>query len=67
MPEIELRPARPEEFDAISRLPRAAGLPVEDLDVAMLDAFVVTPHGEVCVGVVGLEIHKSNALENRCW
>ena len=62
MPEIELRPARPADFDAIARLLSAAGLPVEDLDVAMLDAFVVAADGEVCVGVVGLEIHKSNAL-----
>ena len=62
MAEVELRPARPEEFDAIARLVSTAGLPVQDLEVAMLDAFVVATNGEVCVGVVGLEIYESNAL-----
>ena len=62
MPEIDLRPARAADFDAIARLLSAAGLPVEDLDVAMLDAFLVATDGEVCVGVVGLEIRGSNAL-----
>ena len=62
MPKIELRPARPADFDAIARLLSAASLPVEDLGVTMLDAFVVAADGEVCVGVAGLEIHKSNAL-----
>ena len=62
MPEIELRPARPAQFDAIAGLLSAAELPVEDLDVAMLDAFVVAAEGEVCVGVVGLEICESSAL-----
>ena len=62
MPEIELKPAQPAQFDAIARLLRAAGLPVEDLDVAVLDAFVVATEGEVCVGVAGLEIYESYAL-----
>ncbi|MCY4468536.1 MAG: arsenic resistance N-acetyltransferase ArsN2 [Thiotrichales bacterium] len=62
MPEIELKPAQRMQFDAIARLLRAAGLPVEDLDVAMLDAFVVATEGEVCVGVAGLEIYESYAL-----
>ena len=62
MPEIELRSARPAEFDAIGGLLSAAELPVEDLNVTMLDAYVVATEGEVCVGVVGLEIHESNAL-----
>ena len=59
---VELRPARPAEFDAIAELLRAADLPVEDLDAAMLDAFVVATDGGACVGVVGLEIRGSNAL-----
>ncbi|MDD9983079.1 MAG: arsenic resistance N-acetyltransferase ArsN2 [Gammaproteobacteria bacterium] len=62
MHEIELRPARPADFDAIARLLSAAGLPVEDLGVTMLDGFVVATDGEVRVGVVGLQIHESNAL-----
>ena len=62
MHEVELRPARAEELDAIVALLGAAGLPVEDLDAAKLDAFLVATQGEVCVGVVGLEIHESNAL-----
>ena len=62
MPEPELRQARPAQFDAIAGLLSAAELPVEDLNVTMLDAFVVAADGEVCVGVVGLEIHGSNAL-----
>ena len=62
MPEIELRPARPAEFDAIVGLLSATDLPVDDLNVTMLDAFVVATEGEDCVGVVGLEIHESNAL-----
>ena len=62
MPEFNLRPARPAELDAIAALLGAAKLPVEDLDAAMLDAFVVATEGEVCVGVVGLEVHGSHAL-----
>ena len=62
MPEIELRPARPAELDAIVALLGVAELPVEDLDVAKLDAFVVATEGDACVGVVGLEIHEPNAL-----
>ena len=62
MPEPELRPARPAEFDAIAGLLIAAGLPVEDLNVTMLDAFIVATEGDVCVGVVLLEIYESNAL-----
>ena len=62
MSEIDLRPARPGELDAIVALLGAAELPVEDFDVAKLDAFVVATEGDVCVGVVGLEIHESNAL-----
>ena len=59
---VELRPARPAELDAIADLLRAADLPVEDLNAAMLGAFVVATDGGACVGVVGLEIHGSNAL-----
>ena len=62
MPEPELRPARSAEFDAIAGLLIAAELPVEDLNVTMLDAFIVATEGDVCVGVVGLEIYESNAL-----
>ena len=62
MPEIELRPALAGELDAIVALLSAAGLPVEDLTEAKLDAFVVAAEGEVHVGVVGLEIHEPDAL-----
>ena len=62
MPEHELRPAKPAQFDAIAGLLSAAELPVEDLNVTMLDAFIVATEGDVCVGVVGLEIYESNAL-----
>lgn len=62
MPEPELRSARPKELGAITGLLSAAGLPVVDLDGAMLDAFVVAIEGEVCIGVVGLEICGSDAL-----
>ena len=62
MPGLELKPARPAQFDAIAGLLSAAELPAEDLNVAMLDAFVVATEGEVCVGVVGLDINESNAL-----
>lgn len=62
MSEIDPRPARPVELDAIVALLGAAELPVEDLDVAKLDAFVVAAEGDACVGVVGLEIHGPNAL-----
>ena len=60
--ETELRPARPAEFDVIAGLLRGADLPVEDVNAAMLDAFVVAVEGGACVGVVGLEIHGSSAL-----
>ena len=62
MPEVELRPACAADFDAIVALLGAADLPVEDLDAPRLDAFVVATEGEICVGVVGLEIHESDAL-----
>lgn len=54
-------PARA-ETGAIAGLLSAAELPVEDLTVAMLDAFVVAIEGGVCCGVVGLEISGSDAL-----
>ena len=62
MPTHELRPAQREEFDAIVRLLTAGELPVEDLDVAMLDAFVVAIEGGRLVGVAGLEVYGSNSL-----
>ena len=51
-----------ELFDAIAGLLTAAELPVEDLDVAMLDAFVVATEGGEHVGVAGLEVYGPNAL-----
>jgi len=62
MPGLELRPARRSELDAIVGLLRATELPVEDLNVSMLDAFVVATDGADCVGVAGLEICESTAL-----
>lgn len=62
MSAFELRPARCEEFGAIARLLTAADLPVDDLDAAMLDAFVVATEGGELVGVAGLEVYGSNAL-----
>ena len=62
MPEFDLRPARPEELEAITGLLRAAGLPVEDLSVTTLDAFMVATDGDICIGVVGLETCGSSAL-----
>ena len=62
MPALELRPARREELVAIAGLLTATGLPVEDLDAAMLDAFVVATKGRDLVGVAGLEVYGSNAL-----
>ena len=62
MTEHELRPARPTELDAIAALLRAADLPVADLSVSMLDAYVVATEDEDCIGVVGLEVYGSNAL-----
>ena len=62
MPEFDLRLARPEEFEAITDLLNAAELPVEDLSVATLDAFLVAADGDVCIGVVGLEICGASAL-----
>ena len=62
MPALELRPADREECDAIAKLLPAAELPVEDLDAAMLDAFVVATDGGELVGVAGLEVYGSNSL-----
>ena len=62
MPEPRLRRARPAELGAITALLRTAELPVEDLNVAKLDAFVVAVEDRACVGVAGLEIFGSNAL-----
>ena len=59
---LELRPARRTEFDAIAGLLTSAELPVEDLDVAMLEAFVVATEGGELLGVAGLEVYGSNAL-----
>lgn len=62
MTDFELRPARFADYDAIAALLCSADLPVGDLDVTMLDAFVVVTSGEACVGVVGLAIYGSDAL-----
>ena len=62
MPRPEPRPARPAELDAITRLLSDAELPVEDLAVDMLDGFFVATEGEVCIGVVGLEVFGPDAL-----
>ena len=43
-------------------LDREGVVPVQDLDVAMLDAFVVATEAEELVGVAGLKVYGSNAL-----
>ena len=62
MPALELRPALREDFDGIVGLLTAAELPVEDLDGAMLNAFVVATDGEEprwCRGARGVRFERA--------
>jgi len=62
VPTFELRSMRRAELDAIAGLLTASALPMEDLDDAMLGAFVVATDFGDLVGVAGLEAYDSNAL-----
>ena len=55
MSDWEIRTANPGDFDGLTSLLRAAGLPVEDLSCERMDDFLVALSGHTIVGVVGLE------------
>ncbi|MDR6419961.1 amino-acid N-acetyltransferase [Paraburkholderia phenoliruptrix] len=60
---MKIRPARPEDRDAINVLLTEHGLPASDITHEMLRDFVVAEgEGGFVVGSVGLERYDSNAL-----
>lgn len=62
MTDVEIRPARPADFDAATSLLQAAGLPVTDLSAGRLDDFLVASSGSRVVGFIGLEAHAGIGL-----
>jgi amino-acid N-acetyltransferase len=60
---MKIRPARPEDCDAINVLLTENGLPASDVTRELLRDFVVAEgEGGLVVGSVGLETYDSNAL-----
>jgi amino-acid N-acetyltransferase len=60
---MKIRPARPEDCDAINVLLTENGLPASDVTCELLRDFVVAEgEGGLVVGSVGLETYDSNAL-----
>jgi amino-acid N-acetyltransferase len=55
MTHIDIRPARPGDFGAVTSLLRGAGLPVEDLAGERMTDFLVASTGASLAGVIGLE------------
>lgn len=62
MGDVEIRPARAEDLDAVRRLVAAAGLPVEELEQQFPGAYVVVDQGESVIGSAGLELHADAGL-----
>ena len=62
MTPVDIRPARREEFEAVTRLLRGAGLPVEDLAEERMADFLVASSGGPVVGVIGLEAYAQVGL-----
>jgi amino-acid N-acetyltransferase len=59
---MQVRPATPQDLDAIRRLLAASGLPTEDLTPSHLAHFFVAHEGSTLVGVVGAELYDGVAL-----
>jgi len=59
---LELRPASPEDFEAILTLLTSAGLPTHDLEARRLEGFTLAKVGGRLVGVAGIEIHGRTGL-----
>ena len=57
-----IRPAQPDDLDAVQTLLNACGLPTADLTPAHLDHFLVAWDGDALNGVVGLEPRGDVAL-----
>ena len=58
---VVLRPARPEDYDALLKLLESAALPVAGVD-AWFDRFVVADSAGRIVGVAGLEVYGTDGL-----
>ena len=56
-----LRPARPEDTDAVLGLLRSAGLPTAGVEIGVAE-FVVAEYAGQVVGVAGLERHGADGL-----
>lgn len=57
----DLRPARPEDFRAVSTLLSEAELPIADLGATLAGFVVAEAQGQI-VGVAGIELHLGHAL-----
>jgi amino-acid N-acetyltransferase len=62
MADVDIRPARPGDFEAVTRLLRSAGLPVEDLSVERMADFLVASSRGLLAGAIGLEAHPQVGL-----
>lgn len=62
MTPVDIRPARRGDFEAVTRLLRGAGLPVEDLAGERMTEFLVATSGGPLVGVIGLESYAQVGL-----
>lgn len=61
MPEIKIRPANRNDFDAIAKLLSAEKLPVDDIDRSLTNFFAAVD-GNKIVGAIGLEVHGEYGL-----
>lgn len=62
MSRVSLRTAGPGDLHAIRALLRAAALPDEDLDAALIAHFLVAEESAQLVGAVGLQVISDHAL-----
>ena len=58
---VEIRPARPEDYEAAAALLRDSGLPLDGMREHLQHAFVAITQGAI-VGFVAVEMHEGAAL-----
>jgi len=59
---VTLRPARPDDLDAVRALAARAELPVEGLTDQFPGGYTVALRGDALVGAAGLEVHDSSGV-----
>ncbi len=62
MVDVDIRRARPEDFESARTLLLASGLPVEDLSESRMESFLVATSGASMIGLVGLEASSGVGL-----